>query len=234
MKTMKVNQGTVACRVASDDVFPAPAPPMQDVFSAIQNRYQFIAQPQNLGLQMIPGQAPQYAFQGGKFIIGDEAHAIAQLVMEQNGDVITSTSTDIANTIMDDLTNFLDEKFKYKFHSTPQNRSFVSSIIVQFDERFEERISALGAIIEIVNAARSMTDAFQLQRIAFGLGKARRAANPFVQQSQIDVIEAAEYAIERRGNAALSENRYFCSAPLKTADHIRTLEEIEKLLASNK
>jgi len=208
---------------------------MQDVFAAIQARYQFVAQPQALGIQL-PGQAlTQYAFQGGKFIVDDEAHAIAQLVLEQNGDVITSTSTEVANAIMDDLAKFLDEKFKYKFHSTPQTRNFVSTIIVQFDERFEEKISALRAMIGMVNAARnSKEDDFQLQRIAFGLGKRPQQPNLFIQQSQIDFVEAAEYALERRTGVPLSENRYFCSAPLSTADHIRTLEEIERIIASSK
>jgi hypothetical protein len=232
MKTIKVFQGTVACRVASDDVVPSPAPPMQDVISAIQSRYQFAAPAEPFGVQFVPGQAlSQYAFQSGKFEINGEAHAIAQLIMEPNGDVITSTSTDVANLIMDDLTHFLDETFKYKFRESSQKRSFVSTVIVQFDNRLEEKISALSAIIKIVNQAKNSKDEeFSLNKLAFSTGPRPPAvAMPF--QSHLNIIEKAEYLIERRASAAFSENRYFCSAPLHTADHIKTLEDIEKILS---
>jgi hypothetical protein len=90
-------------------------------------------------------------------------------------------------------------------------------------------------MIKIVNSARnSKEDSFQLQRLAFGTVKRLQLQNPFIQQSQIEIIEAAEYAIERRAGVPISENRYFCSAPLSTAEHIRTLEEIEKVVASAK
>jgi hypothetical protein len=224
-------QGSVACKIASDDVSPFPAPPQGDIFAAIQERYSFAAQPEQFGLQL-PGAPSQYMFQNGKFVIGDEIHAIAQLVMEMNGDVVTSTSTDVAELIMDDLTKFLDERFKYDFHSSPQTRSYVSTVIAQFEPKFEEKISALNSIVRLITEAHHSGQNFFLQRLAFSTGVGQRivAHNPFLPQSQITIIERAEYTIERRAGSSVADNRYFCSAPLRTSDHLRTLEEIEKLL----
>jgi hypothetical protein len=236
MKLIKVMQGTVSCRVSNDDVTPTPIPPIQDMMNAIRARYQFAPQPQAGITFQMPGQTPgQQIFQGGKFSQGEEIHAITQLVMEQNGDVITSTSTDVADLIMNDFTQFLDDTFKYNFRAVTQHKSYVSAMIVQFDVRFEEKIPALRRILGIVNGGRGDAEGeFQMQRLSFGTGKKQQQAFPLpflIAQSQIELIESAEFLIERRAGAPLSENRYFCSAPLRTADHVRTLEEIESVLS---
>jgi hypothetical protein len=71
---------------------------------------------------------------------------------------------------MDDLTQFMDDKFHFNFHSSTQSRSFVSSIVAQFDERFEEEIPALTALIEIVNRGRD-SNSLQLQRFSVWHGQ---------------------------------------------------------------
>jgi len=49
-------------------------------------------------------------------------------------------------------------------------------------------------------------------------------------QPNIDQIERSDFLLERRAGASYQQNRYYSGAPMKTADHIRLLEIIEREL----
>jgi hypothetical protein len=69
---------------------------------------------------------------------------------------------------------------------------------------------------------------FKIKRLAFGHGDiAVTTAVPFT----MDLLEASDFVIERRAAEPYSENRYFCSAPMRKPDHIAFLDLIEKELA---
>jgi hypothetical protein len=227
MKIITVMQGTAARRVPPDDIVPKPVPPVQDIIAAVQQRYQFSNSPPMQGL------SSQCIFHAGKFTHNGVAHAINQLIMEGNGDLVATSSTDIADLILDDLFQFLDEKFNYQLQKAPPVKSYVSVIIVQFDFRLEERIRLIGAIADIVNSARGPgKNRFELQRLSFG-GEQKTVRVPMLGASQIELVENAEYVVERRAGYPLEQNRYFCSAPLTTADHLRSLENIEATILRN-
>jgi hypothetical protein len=64
--------------------------------------------------------------------------------------------------------------------------------------------------------------------LAFGSGD---VINPQMQlQPNIDQIERSDFLLERRAGASYQQNRYYSGAPMKTADHIRLLEIIEREL----
>jgi hypothetical protein len=59
---------------------------------------------------------------------------------------------------------------------------------------------------------------FKIKRLAFGHGDiAVTTAVPFT----LDLLEASDFVIERRAAEPYSENRYFCSAPMRTQTILR-------------
>ena len=70
------------------------------------------------------------------------------------------------------------------------------------------------------------TPSFKLKRLAFGGGPTVAPGMPV----SLDVIENADFVIERRELEPVIENRYFSSAPTSTTEHIRILETIEREL----
>ena len=70
---------------------------------------------------------------------------------------------------------------------------------------------------------------FEIKRLAFGGGD---VPNPQMQlQPTIEAIERSDFLMERRAGAPYEVNRYFCAAPIKTAEHIKVLELIERELS---
>ena len=63
---------------------------------------------------------------------------------------------------------------------------------------------------------------FEIKRLAFGGGD---VPNPQMQlQPTIEAIERSDFLMERRAGAPYEVNRYFCAAPIKTAEHNKVLE----------
>ena len=45
-------------------------------------------------------------------------------------------------------------------------------------------------------------------------------------------VAVSKFILERRPNIAFEQERYFSSAPMTTSDHIKTLEDIERIASS--
>jgi hypothetical protein len=93
-----------------------------------------------------------------------------------------------------------------------------------FDDGLENYISKLSEIAKAINDGRSGKLEFNIKRLAFGQGGiVDSAADPLV------AVEIADFLIERRSSMPYEANRYFCSAPLSTTEHVQLLERIEEI-----
>jgi len=220
MKLIASVQGTVAVRVSNDEVIPERGLLQRDLVQFVGNCYNFLVRP-NIAL----GMTQPLVFQQGKFIKdeGDE-YPISQLTVFGDGDAITARSTEISDFILDDFLRKLDEGLGYRFEKSSQMRLYVSNVAVEFGAGLEEYIQALHMIEDILNNEIPRDDVpFKTKRLAFGYGDATQPALP-----SLDEFKNADFLIERRAGEPYSKNRYFSSAPLRTADHVRVLEQIEK------
>jgi hypothetical protein len=50
----------------------------------------------------------------------------------------------------------------------------------------------------------------------------------------LETVENAEFVIERRAAEPFYSNRFYCIAPMRTPDHIATLERIDEFLSTPK
>jgi hypothetical protein len=219
-------QGSVALRVSGDEVAPEGGINYREFFELVAAKYNFAVRPQlPPGVPFLPG-GQTHIFQSGTFVSGGERWPIMQLASIPNGDIVTAATTEIADSVLNDYMAKLDEKLKFRFSSaTKKRRSYQSNIVVQFESGIEERIEGLKKIeVFLAREIPRRGAPFKIKRLAFGYG------NP-IPTLTLENIENSDFALERRGDEPYSENRYACSAPVSTSEHIRILEAMERELA---
>lgn len=224
MKFISPVSGTVALHVIGDDVRPPRGGIVHDLIDFITAAYQFSV-PATIPDGVPPFMIRGYHFQSGFLASGDEKLPIIQLSLIPNGDVITAVTTDAADVILDDLMGRLNEHFGYRFGTAPMHRTYLSNLVVQFENGLEGVIEALAKIEAILNEQIPRPSMpFKIKRLAFGFGDPL----PLTPPATLEGVDNADFLIERRSGSPYSENRFFCSAPMRTADHLELLERIEK------
>jgi hypothetical protein len=220
MKVIGSLQGFAAMRVRIEEYLPEKGVVHKDLVEVIRERYEFQIFP-----RILPGAPilPILVFAGGKFTSDTESFGLFQLIAQDGGDVIAAVTTEQADMVLNDLAQTLDSALGYRFGSAQIAKSFLSNVVVEFDEALEKSITKLLKIADAINAARVGMPAFNVKRIAFGVGSVEEPAD------QLSMVEKADFLIERRAGSRYEENRYFCSAPLPTAAHLRLLEHIEAI-----
>ena len=222
MRLIGAVQGAAGFRESHEEYVPERGVDHRDLIELVKGTYDFQAFP-----NLPPGTPPPPVlnFIGGRLPTKDGPHiAIGSLLMGQEGDVVIATNTDLADVVLEDLMRLLDENLGFRLRESRKTKSYVSNVVVEFDRGLEEYFGALSRIIDVINAARRGKPLFNIKQIGFGA-----RAVPLSAGEPIATIEEAEFLIERRAGHAFEENRYFCSAPLTTAEHVRVLEQIEAI-----
>lgn len=221
MKLVGYLQGYAAMREKIEEYIPITGVTQRDVIELVRARYQFQVFPQ-FASGMIPPQ--MLVFAGGKFPSDDVPFSIGQLAMKEDGDVVVTTTTEQANAVLEDLVKLLDENLDYRLSSSDKSISYLSNLVVEFDEGLENYIGKLSEMAKAINDALSRKLDFNIKRLAFGQGGVTETADPLI------AVEIADFLIERRSSTPYERNRYFCSAPLGTTEHVQLLERIEAVV----
>jgi hypothetical protein len=227
MKLIGHAGGVVASREPPEEYIPDRPPPLQDLINLVRETYQF---------GVFPVVQPGFNANGplgfalGRFVHNGQAFAISQLMMLTHGDIVATTSTDDSELVMDDLMRLLDEQCGYRLREANNKRSYLSTIVVDFDGAFTSYIDKIARMEGVINEYLQLgSDKRWLKSLAFGRID---MVEPSVVIDQISLVENADFTIERRVGQPLSSNRFFCTAPMRTSDHIRALEQIELIARS--
>jgi hypothetical protein len=168
-----------------------------------------------------------FSYSAGRFTHGDQTLAITTLMMLVNGDIIATTSTEDSELVFDDLVRLLDEKFGFRLRHANIKRSYLSTLVVEFDNAFSSYIDKIARMEGAINSLLPPgIEERYFKSISFGRSP---SSDPEVAIDQISAVEKADFTIERRAGQPLSSNRFYCVAPMRTADHIRALEQIEQI-----
>jgi hypothetical protein len=215
--------GVAAVRVLSEEILPLSNPPIANIVSGVQSLFSFSVRPPQLagGIPLV--------FQSGKIIISEGKEVgIHQLIMLPDGDMVASANTDFAESGLNTLVEYLNKEFAYRMEGKSGKRFYQSVVVVEFEKQLSQMLPAIASIQELLSRFHG-ADPFELLRISFSQGT---GGMPNVQSpNPLDGIEKSDFTIERRAGSPFSENRFFCTAPLRTNDHIRILEEIENALS---
>jgi len=210
-----------AYRVVLEEYNSERPPPIQDVINLIRATYQFVSFP-ILG-PSLPAADP-FTFAGGRFSDGSATFGIGQLILLTDGDIVATASTSDSDLVLEHLISLMDENFGYRLRTAHKIKSYHSTIVAEFDQSLGRYIEKLARIEELLKPFRGQDDPYRLQfkSLTFGGDTSPAGVDLLVQ------IERADFTIERRAGQ-MNPNRYFCTAPMTTEDHIHILRQIEEI-----
>jgi len=154
-----------------------------------------------------------------------------------DGPIAACRRTEIADMALDKFSEVLDTHLNSRYRNVARPRLHLSTLVVQFDSGFLHNLDPVASISEIVTRhidprtrdARFAAKNFNVKRLSFG------AEPGDVQTSNLlEALERADFTIEARVQHDLSENVFFCSAPLTTDSHLEALAEIETAMTGRR
>jgi hypothetical protein len=125
---------------------------------------------------------------------------------------------------LDDTILWMRSEFGFKNFSTQPKRYHLSQLVVEFDKPLYELIRRYGSIVEAI--AKHTSQIFQTDASM----NFARIDLEFEKNAVKTPMNIARFIIDRRVGIPFGRERYFCSAPLKTVDHIDVLEQVEAAL----
>ena len=188
-----------------------------DGFKRIGNRYSFVK---------IPEKFEEFNFEKGvEFLAGKLGEInIDKLTLYGDGLIIdTRSSSDDCDAVLADLLAAVKEE-RGVWDIKPSRRLRLSNIVFRSDLKLSLLHPALQLIADRVAKAVS---ADIRQDVRFEPSSLALGAETFSMKLAVN-----PFNIERRLNVPFSENTYFSSAPLSTAQHLELLEELEGILTS--
>lgn len=205
-----------------EEVVPLGGVSDPDVIAKIAARYRFTKEP-DLKLEELAKSG--YKFELGNFMFHDANVRIVDFSLFHDGIVLNATRSDGAEAFLDDIISYMKSEFSFRDFITQPRKYFQSQMVVEFDKSparlirpLEGITAALSKLLADTYSVKVPTDFFRLD---FDFDRTKNLVPNSIQK----VI------IERRIGIPFEKERYFCAAPLRTADHEAFLREIEGLIA---
>ena len=184
---------------------------------AVIERYRF---------QHFPPKVPELGTESTTLSIGKWQEVQIDELSAYNDGLIVSARVDsgVIDAFLDDVYDFVAREFGViKVPIPGERRHYESSVVVEMDKRVPGKFDFLAGLY------RDLADF----RSAYGHGPSDYTFGEFEAQSE-GAGEGGRrpmaFSLQRRINAPFDANYWFSSAPLKTADHLAVLENLETQL----
>lgn len=198
-----------------------------DTFTFIQavaSRYQFIKYPTPADVVSPELRQTGLHFARGVIHRVDSIVNISEVAIFTDGIVITSQTTDDGEVFWQDLYNFLTTEHSFRPLARKPRIRFISQIVVDFQRELSAVITGYERIIAYIQLA--LEEEYNVM-LKLGLSKIEFDTD----QAEKATLQVSKFIIERRVNMPFDQERYYCSAPLRTKEHVNLLEKIEGVLA---
>lgn len=190
-----------------------------EITRAIRARYGFRGYP----MEGVPRPDGPRRFEAGVFCRGEGAFRFAGLELGASGVMVRATTTDEADLVLDDLGAFLAREFGLRKSRDAFPRAYSSRVFVEFETDFERRFAKFEEIGQAWSRAQPNLSSVALCRLEFGGSLCER-------DDAASAADSASLLIERRPSQFGSRDRFCCSAPLATTEHLRLLAEVEAIV----
>lgn len=192
--------------------------PLARAMGELIKRYGFAGFPTNV--QQL--EASRVEFRQGVF----NDVGIESLSIYGDGIVVTSKSpTDILDAFLADVTEWMESAFGLKRVETHDiNRAYESGLLVRSEAKLLGALEALAPIQEMIAKSVKAAMGLEAKLEPFGIAFA-------VDQTLIAGMKPNPFRLERRAGVGFDTNYYVSQAPMRTVDHIKLLERLEKLVA---
>lgn len=186
----------------------------------VVEQYQFVDYPKEVAQLFPPDASQPIVFRHGKVDIHDYEIVIDWLQIYPAGlTVTTHTSTSHALAALEHITAWATREFDLKLEPV-KDTGFWSQLNIRFEKLLPELFPKLKPIASEISAKHPDFLSF---RPEFEL-----SALHFIYEPKANITPVG-FRIERAANISFSENLYLSDAPLTTEDHIKVLEDFERV-----
>jgi hypothetical protein len=193
-------------------------PAIPAAFAELIKRYSFAGHPTKIEEL----EANRITFRLGSF----DNVSIESFEIYPDGVAVSAKApTDLLDAFLTDVTQWMDAAFGLKRIETHDiNRLYESTVVVQSSAPLLRPLDALQSIRQMISAALKAEIGLDAQFEPFSLGVA-------TDHTKLPGFKPIPFRVERRAVIAFEKNYYYSQAPLRTADHLKVLESLEKLVA---
>jgi hypothetical protein len=227
MKILSHHTGRALQFINTDEYLPMKGTYVPEAIKALIERYEFALPPPKF-VPWVEVIGKGLRFETGRFKVGKSTENIQDLVIYNDGLLVTAYSTDIAESFLTDFFTWGEAALGFRvLESSFRKRIFLSEMVVGFDQLADSALRDFERLSKLFQDALQLTYkiAFPpIHLIAFKCDFGSSQAPPDYQM-------LSPLSFERRLNHSLEENVFLCAAPLRTNDHIALLEQFESFLA---
>ncbi len=224
MNLISKDVGRATQLFVSDEIQPTKGMYLPELIRMVTERYGFAESP-SVETTMKQGAI----FKQGRFIVGGKKFNIPDMGVFNDGVIVSTFDTKDSEYILDDALMWLKETFGIRDPQTIIPRTFFSQFVVELESSVEDALRIFDKVRKLFH--QSMQDTYKgieipavgLSSIGFG-----------IDSKNIPGIREPIFSLERRVGRPYTENRYFCSAPLKTEDHLELLAVLADAIAPKK
>ena len=165
--------------------------------------------------------AEKIVFAQGNF----QNHRIDQLEIFSDGIVVSAKSpSNVIDAFIIELLAWANDEFGLKRIETHvSSKTYESHLIVHSQKKL---LSIMDGLKGVQNSLRKMLNAstkIDVEMEHFGFSIA-------ADLTKIAGLKPIAFRLERKADASFGSNIYYSSAPLRTSDHLKVLEQIEALV----
>ena len=220
MKVVHFESGRTIALFKLEEFTPARGINEKALSDLIAERYRFSRRPDFSQPRTVL--ESQTAFETGEFQSGNTQYSLHKLEIHRDGIVVDASTTEISEGFADDLIGWL--KREKEFRETAITKLFLNQMVVDFQKPLSRLFKGFDAISNIMQRCLS-EDGRPSESIVF----VRFDAEPGPREG-LRYPNSPRFVIERRVGTEVGQERYYCSAPLRTDTHLAALEAIEHLV----
>jgi hypothetical protein len=132
--------------------------------------------------------------------------------------------SDILDGFVRDLCDWMESAFGVQRVETHEiNKNYESHLLIQSDAPLLRAIETLAPIQEMLSRSLKAATKLEARFQPFGLGIA-------TDHALIPGLKPVAFRIERKATVAFDTNFYVSTAPLPSSEHIKILEQVERLV----
>jgi hypothetical protein len=226
MNLVSLENGRTTWLFPVEEIIPLGGADGPKIIAAITSKYKFTHPPSNPTREDIDKNGLKFA--GGQMLHEGKIANIGEFIVFNDGIVAVSSSTEFAESFLQDIFSFLVSEFEFRKISSYVKKVHISTVVVEFDTSLNHFIQGhtaeIGVIGKHLNSIDNTDFPVEVTRLDFVLNKDPEFRPPNIPR----------LTIEKREHAQFSQHRYFSSAPIDTAKHLEILERIDRGLRKSK
>jgi hypothetical protein len=162
----------------------------------------------------------------GHFQFGGQPLVVTDFAIYTDGLAAVAERSEWAEAFLDDVISWVKTELGFREISSGIRKLYSSSVVVDFESSPSSLVRQFKQIAEFISV-RTVTVASDRKQMNFARLDFEIDIRTLAGQAAI-----SKFVLERRAGVGFEQERYFSSAPMTTADHLQTLEEIERVAAS--